>query len=172
MTTNHFLVNVPPPPPPPQLSFSSSLFLFPLFSTPYRTELVYISIREQGLELARGRVCVQADSSPHCPTPAHLKWKQQHSAVWSPVSQSPAALYANQSVCGGLGREGETCLDLFVFRYALPFNSSTSSSLSLSHTHTHTHKQRHRYIQSFSSLHLPSWYALTLLFVLFLSQAQ
>jgi len=164
-------------PPPPQLSFSSSLFLFPLFSTPYRTELVYISIREQGLELARGRVCVQADSSPHCPTPAHLKWKQQHSAVWSPVSQKPCGPLC-KSVCLWWTRKGGGNMSRFVCFPLCPplqffhFIFSLSHIHTHTHTHTHTHKQRHRYIQSFSSLHLPSWYALTLLFVLFLSQAQ
>lgn len=79
-TTNHFLVsvssnNVHPPSPRPKLFFSSSSspFLFPLSSAPYRLELVYISIRELGLELERGRVCVQADSAPPVPHTSPLK---------------------------------------------------------------------------------------------------
>lgn len=72
-TTNHFLVSVSSTSTPPQLFFSSSLFLFPLSSAPYRLELVYISIRELGLELERGRACVQADSSPPVPHTSPLK---------------------------------------------------------------------------------------------------
>ncbi len=128
-----------PPPPPLQLSFSSSLFLFPLFSTPYRTELVYISIREQGLELARGRVCVQADSSPHCPTPAHLKWKQQHSAVWSPVSQKPCGPLC-KSVCLWWTRKGGGNMSRFVCFPLCPPLQFFHFIFSLSHIHTHTSK--------------------------------
>lgn len=130
-TTNHFLVSVPPP----KLSFSSSLFLFPLSSTPYRTELVYISIREQGLELARGRACVQADSSPQCPTPAHLKWKQQHSAVWSPVSQKPCGPL-RKSVCLWWTGRGGGNMSRFVCYPLCPPLQFFHFIFSLSHIHT------------------------------------
>lgn len=122
---------------PPQLSFSfsSSLFLFPLFSTPYRTELVYISIREQGLELARGRVCVQADSSPHCPTPAHLKWKQQRRAVWSPVIQKPCGPLC-KSVCLWWTERGGGNMSRFVCFPLCPPLQFFHFIFSLTYTHT------------------------------------
>ncbi len=126
------------PPPPPKLSFSSSLFLFPLSSTPYRTELVYISIREQGLELARGGACVQADSSPQCPTPAHLKWKQQRSAVWSPVSQKPCGPLC-KSVCLWWTGRGGGNMSRFVCYPLCPPLQFFHFIFSLSHIHTHTH---------------------------------
>lgn len=125
--TNHFPECFSPPPRSVSPSQPLSLSDFPFFllcSAPYRTELVYISIRGwrvwgccgEGEEKGGG-------SCPEwlLPQTASQRPLKEEATCWTPVSQAPFDRLCKKG--SGGGPWAGTRLDLFVIRYAFPLSS-------------------------------------------------